>query len=227
MATLSAPNLESLIREVRIFLGQRKEANSRWKDDELALYLNDGIRQYFLELQKVAEGQFDTTTTLNIVSGVETITLPSDCFTVKTLYRVENGTNYILPYKNNFNESYDTSGVAGSNPYRPYYYFRGNYLVLRPAPAFSETGGLLLEYTQFPDDMITGNTTMPIGISPIFKELVVKYAVYQAKIQESSVMGTNTYSAIEAHLADLYNNFKHAISERSKYPQTIKPYNPE
>lgn len=226
MALLTEPTLKRLLLEARIFLNQRDAANSFWKDDELTQYINDGIRQYFLTLNENAEGQFDTSTSLDLVNGQELVALPDDCFEVRSLYKVKSNYNEMLHFKNNVSQSYDTQVNSTGENYSPYYYFRGNSIVLRPIPGFNETGGLLLEYTQFPETLINGADAMTSGISPIFKELVVMYCVYKAKLKESSVMGGNTFQAAQIHLADLYKNFKTAVSSRSKYPQYINPFDP-
>lgn len=228
MATLSSPTLQRLIQEVRIILNQPRQENSRWTDAELANYLNDGVQKYFAVINEVGEGQFDTQTDLNIVSGVETVTLPTDCYTVKVLYKKENSAYKPLIYRNNFTQAFNTAAIGGdSNSYEPSYYFRGNSIVLHPIPAFSETAGLRLEYTAFPEVMIYGGDTMTAGISPLFKELVVMYGVYKAKMKDDLVNGSDTSAKAAAHLSDLYNNFKHQVTERSKYPTFVLPFSPQ
>jgi hypothetical protein len=226
MALLQPPTLSRLIKEARIFLNQKEEKNSFWKDDELSIYANDAIRQYFLILSENAEGQFDEKVSLDLVAGQETIALPTDCFEVRAIFRVQNEVNQILQYKNNLTESYDTSVQSGGDTYVPYYYFRGESIVLRPVPGTNEVGGLVLEYTKFPETLITGLDAMTSNISTIFKELVVMYMVYKAKLKESSVQGGDTYRASEGHLSSLFTQFKNTVGGRSKFPQYILPFNP-
>lgn len=210
---------------MRIFLNQPDPKNSFWKDDELTIYINDAIRQYFLVVNENAEGQFDATPVyLNIVSGQEEVDLPTDCFEVRALYKVQSQRNVMLVYDNNLTKSYGTVDNTGGDTYAPSYYFRGESLVLRPVPQFNETAGLLLEYTAFPETLITGQDSMTRGISPVFKELVVKYACYQAKLKESSVRGGDTFLPVERHLSSLFEQFKRSVDNRSKYPQFIKPF---
>lgn len=224
MATLSSPTLERLIKEVRIFLNQPQKTNSFWTDEELTLYLNDGVRMYFLEVNERSEGQFDVKTTLDLVQGQETVDLPTDCFEVKALYASWNSQLRMLAYKNNLTNSLAKQPAGGPDYFEPFYYFRGNSLVLSPTPDFSLTGGLVLEYTAFPEQMIWGGDVMTSKISPVFKELIVMYAVYKAKVKESLVTGTNTAALAQAHLGDLFKAFKEDIGSRSKYPQQTVPY---
>lgn len=181
--------------------------------------------QYFLHINEVAEGQFDKSTTLDITNGQDTIALPSDFFTIKVLFKKMDTQYRPLTYRNNMIEPYDNVlAVTNSEAYEPLYYLRGNNIILRPAPGFSETAGLLLEYTAFPDQLLFGGDAMSAGISPVFRSLVVMFAVYKAKLKDDMVSGGNTADKAMQHLSDLYKNFKHQVSERAKYPQYILPW---
>lgn len=233
MATLQSPTLSRLILEARIFLNQPEEANSFWKNNELTIYANDAIRKYFSIINENTEGQFDTTAYLDIVANQDTVDLPTGCYEVRAVYKVQPNQNVMLKYRNNLTEGYLTNPTDASsgNNYSPYYYFRGDSLVLRPVPSFSEvggaaTGGLLIEYTHVPDTLIVGGDTMTSKISPVFKELIVKYMCYQAKLKESSVLGGNTYAPVGALLVELERQFKESVGGRSKYPQFIVPFSP-
>lgn len=226
MALLQQPTLERLLKETRVFLGQLKEDNSFWKNDELTIYINDGIRHYFTVIAEGGDGQFDTSVTLDLVNGQEEVALPTNCYEVRTLYIKQTDRNALLRYDNNLTDSYSTRNNSSGNNYQPSYYFRGEALVLRPLPNFDSPAALILEYTQFPETLITGGDVLTRGISPIFKELVVKYAVYQARLRESSVKGGDTFLPVERHLADLFQNFKSVVNSRTKYPVYIKPFNP-
>ena len=90
--TLSSPTLQNLVTDTRVQLNQLDPNNSFWRDDELTGYLNDAIRRYFVECVHVNEGYFTIQTggvvpDLNIIANVETITLPSDCFEVKNVWK--------------------------------------------------------------------------------------------------------------------------------------------
>jgi hypothetical protein len=225
VATLTSPTLERLIKEVRISLRQPDSDNSTWSDAEITMYLNDAVRMYFLEVVKSSNGLFDTQSDLDITSGQETVAMPTDCFQVKTLYR-KTGTYYEpLVYRNNLNESYDSAQSTGSM-YTPYYYFRGNNFVLRPVPGFSETAGLRLEYTQFPETIIWGGDSMTSQVSPIFKELIIFYAIYKCKLTDDLVNAGQTSVPALTHLSSLYKNFQETCSPRTLYPQFVRPFNP-
>jgi hypothetical protein len=225
MATLTKPTLDRLIQEARIFLNQEDSSNSFWSDRELTMYANDAIRQYFSAIVDNAEGQFDTVTDLDIVSGTDVVDLPVDCFEVRAIYKKANDSYRVLPYLNLVTQDFDTNGGNSSLNYEAYYYFRGDSIVLRPIPNFSEVSGLKIEYTAFPETLIWGGDTMN-KVSPLFKELIILYMVYKAKVKESLVNGTNTSAQAAALLQDTYTNFTNTVSKRSQYPTFVKPFSP-
>lgn len=232
MATLTQPTLQNLLTDTRTMLRQRDPTNSTWLDDELTSYLNEAIRLYFLEAVMANEGYFTVQTggsipDLNIVSGVETVALPIDCFEIKNVWKRVSDGWISLPYHNAVNESYTTIGGIGDETYFPSYYFQGNNLVFRPTPNFSQVGGIRLEYTQLPDTMIYGGDAMTNQVSPIFKQLIVMYAVYKAKLSESLTNGTDMFSAAKNNVDSLAQLFRDAIVKRSKFPTSVQAFNPE
>lgn len=227
MSLLISPTLQNLLTEVRILLNQPDPNNSFWKDPELSGYLNEGVRLYFLEVQAADEGYFTASSDLDLTNNVETVPLPSDCFKVRAIYKKVNDGYVMLPYRNNLTEGYLNQGGNSLNNYLPYYYFQGNNLILRPIPNFSETAGLHIEYIQFPDQMVWGGDAMTAQVSPIFKQLVVMYAVYKAKLKESMMNGVSVHTVPEENLTALYQAFKNSIAMRSKNPTYVVPYNPE
>jgi hypothetical protein len=227
MSTLSSPTLGKLLTNVRNFLNQPNPQNSFWTDAELSDYLNKGVQRYFAEVVMHREGQFTATTTLDIVSGTETVALPSDFFEVRSLYITRSGGWEILPYRNNITDGFYTTGSSGAEQFRPYYFFRGNSLVLRPTPNFSATACLKLEYIQFPDTMVNGGDSLTTQVAPVFQELIEMYAIYKAKLKESMVNGVSMQSGPAENLAAVYQQFKDSIDKRSDYPEYIVPFNPE
>jgi hypothetical protein len=227
MATLSAPTIEELISDVRNMLNQPSASNSFWSDEELATYLNEAVRRYFAEVVLHMEGQFTALDDLNIVANANTIALPTDCFKVKQVWRKVTGGYLPLHYRNNLTESLNTEAAGGGDTFRPDYSFRGNSLVLSQMPGFSETDGIRVEYVQFPETLVTGGDSLTTQVSPVFKDLIIAYAIWKAKVKESLVNGTNTAGLAKDNLNDLFIAFKEAIPNRSASPAAIVPFNPE
>lgn len=226
MALLTSPAAADLLVNVRNMLNQPDATSSFWTDDELMVYINEGIRRYFTEVVQHANGEFNTTAVLNIVSGAELVALPQDFFQVRACYRKVTNGYQIMQFKNNLTDGYTTDG-SGGQWYVPYYYLRDNSLVLRPVPNFNETGALLLEYVYFPDTILTGGDTLTADVSPVFRDMIETYAVYKAKVKESSVNGTNTTGVIKDNLNDLYTSFRDCMSKRAINPTFVQAYNPE
>lgn len=227
MATLTSPTLQQLLASVRMQLKQPNPNNSNWSNEELTLYINEGIRIYFTEVLQGNEGLFTTQTDLNIVTNTETVALPSDFFQVKALYKKVSNGYEILSYRNNQTESYSTQGGTSGESYSPYYYFRGNNLVLRPVPNFSETAGLRLEYAQFPETLVNGGDALTGQIAPIFRQVIEAYALYKSKLVESMVSGQSVHKPAEENLAGILETFRESVQPRSKNPTAIIPFNPE
>lgn len=230
MAAVVVPTLERIIRDVRIRLNQPKAENSRWSDTELTEYINEALQQMFLTINEACEGQFDKITSpgLNTTNAVETVVLPTDCFAIRGVWFKQGTINRRLEYRQNIMEDYaNDASTNGQANYEPYYYLRGNNLVLRPIPGFTSTNGpLVIEYTAYPNVLVYGGDTLDSGISPLFKQLLVAYAVTEAKRKDDLVTNGSSRTAAESHLADLWHNFKHQLLERSKAPQYITPYEP-
>lgn len=230
MATLSSPTIDELLVDVRYMLGQPDSNNSTWSDEELAQYLNEGVRRYFVEVVTRMESAFVTTTTLNCTQATETISLPSDFFKVKNLFIKINDGYAILNYRNNLTHGFSTSGDTAGEWYRPSYQLRSSSLVLHPIPNYtsnSGSGSFLLEYVAFPNTLITGGDSLTANVSPVFKDLVETYAAYKAKLRESAVSGVDTYSGLLQNLNDLFTSFKEAITQMSANPTYVQAFNPE
>lgn len=225
---LSSPTLGKVLSNVRSMLNQPNAANSNWSDAQLTLWINQAVQRYFGEVVQNVEGHWTKVSTLNIVSGSETVDLPTDFFEIKSLWKIVSDGAVILPYQNAISNSYSTtSGEAGSETYFPSYYFRENKIVLHPFPNYSETGGLRIEYIYFPETMLNAGDTMTSNVAPIFAELIEMYAVYKAKTQQSLVNGSDMSVLAKANLGELYTQFVKLIKNRSKFPQFIKPWSPE
>jgi hypothetical protein len=227
MATLSSPTLQKLIHNVRALLNQPDRLNSFWSDEELTTYLNDAVTIYFCEYAQMNEGHFNAVADLDITANQDTVTLPSDFFELRTVYKKVSDGYVALPYRNRTDEGYSTQGGTSPSTFFPQYYFRGNSLALRPIPNFDEVDGLRIEYIQLPDTMINGGDVLTNQISPIFRQLVEAYAIYKAKLKESLVNGTSVHANAEAHMGTLYKQFQQAAQVRSKSPTFVKPFNPE
>jgi len=215
-----------MLQSIRNMLNQPDPNNSFWSDSELLEYINEGVRIYFAELTNIDEGHFVTTASLNITSGSRTIALPSDFFKVKVLYRVDGNDRIPLNYRNNLTGGFSTDGNTSGSGYLPDYYFQGNNLVLVDTPNFTEASGLFMEYVQFPETMLNGSDQLTAQISPVFRQVVERYATYMAKLKESLTNGAVIPPSLTQNLADVVQQFRDIIAIRSKNPTYVTPFNP-
>lgn len=232
MSQLTSPTLTKLLTSVRNMLGQPNNTNSTWTDTELTEWINDGINKYFAEVIKGGEGYFMTSTdpssNLSYTANTESVALPTDCFQVKAVYIQRSNGWEILEYRNDVTNGFLTNtGSGGNNTYSPMYYFQGNNLILHPTPNLSGTAQIRVDYVQFPDNLVNGGDTMTAQVSPVFKELIIMYAVLKAKTKQSLVTGTDLTALAAQQLAELYRTFKNTIDKRSMYPEFVVPFNPE
>ncbi len=218
-------------------MSQPKAENSRFSDAELTTYANDAIQQIFLTINEVGEGQFDKSTSdatnvsypgLNVVNGVETVALPTDCFAIKGVWYTQGTMKRRLEYRQNTLMDYDATNTnSGQTTYEPYYYLRGNNLVLRPIPGFTSTDyPITIEYTAYPQVLVYGGDSMDNGISPLFKELIESYMVEKAKFKDDLSGNGQGYGLAKARMVDLFHQFKHQVIERSKAPQYVTIFEP-
>lgn len=227
MTLLTDPTVMQLTSNIRSMLNQPNELNSMWSNAELRTWMNDGIREYFCELVTQNEGQFNAVVLLDIVSGQEEIPLPTDFFEARTVWKKSDNIFITLPYDNSVTNHVVTQVSNGSSTFFPSYRFRGNTLVLNETPMFSEVGGIRLEYSAFPEELALGTDTTQRDFSPIFKNLLETYVIYQAKLKESLVNGADLTVLIKRKKDELEQKFKEIIAARSKAPQFTIPFSPE
>lgn len=230
MAQVIAPNLEKIVKNVRMMLNQPRAENSRFADAELIQWANDAIQQIFLTVNEAGEGQFDTITNpgLNVTSGTDTVALPVDCFAVKAAWWDTGTMRRRLVYRQSvLDDVYTSNNPTGQATFDPYYYFRGNNIVLRPTPGFTSTSGpLILEYTKYPQTLVYGGDTMDSGISPLFRELIESYVIAKAKFRDDLSGQGQGYALANDRMVDLFRQFKHQVMERSKAPVFVTPFEP-
>lgn len=227
MAVLTAPALGRLIVSTRNFLNSPNPNNSFWTDAELSEYLNDAVMRYFTEISNANEGQFMVKGALDITSGTDSVSLPTDCFIINAIRKKVSNGYVILNYRPAQTLGYITNGGNNGENFFPDYYVRGNNLILHPVPNYSETGGLEIEYMQFPDVMNSAADTLTAQVPPIFQELIKMYAVYKAKVKESLVTGVALDDRVQALVSDLYNSMVESVRPRVNNPTFIKSFNPE
>jgi hypothetical protein len=181
---LSPPTLGKLLSSVRSMLNQPLASNSNWTDSQLTLWINQGVQRYFSEVVQNVEGHWTKAAPLNIVSGSETIALPSDFFEVKGIWKVTANGRVPLPYRNNLSDAVATvDGGSGSETYFPAYSFIENSIKLNPIPNYSETAGLYAVYKAKLQESLVNGVNM---YGPAQESVAALYSQFENLIKNRS-----------------------------------------
>lgn len=151
---------------------QQESSTGFLADSEIDAWANEGTYKYVSRLMMANQGYFETTASLDIVSGQEAVSLPYN-FTGSTsllkmvrVERVIEGARVPLTYRKRFDESNTTTASVSGIAYMPTYDFRGSNLILEPTPNFSETGGIRIVYAGLPPKLL-GGTAVTGGATSI------------------------------------------------------------
>jgi hypothetical protein len=160
-----------------------------WTDDEIDWYINEAYKYYYNYLVHSDYNRLRSTTNLSIVSGTETVALPSGCLSCSMLERVFDTKTIPLEYKERFEYRNITSG-ADSSYYLPTWTVRGSNIVLEPTPTASWTNGLLLHYYPEPSEMSSDSDEPDAGFLSTFHGMLpVKAAIFAKEgRQEGSIL---------------------------------------
>lgn len=112
-------------------------------------------------------------TTLNITGGTPLITLPTDCFIVNFVKKLQFGTQYVpLTFDESANTTTDTTAQNTAN-YTPTFRLRDGKLCLEPTPADNLAAGILLDYVAFPAALSADASAVDVSMDfPVFTQFV-------------------------------------------------------
>lgn len=186
-------DLQTIRTKARRKLDETTTGNTNvfWTDDELNDYVNDGYLHYWQWMVNAKHPGTFKSTTLNIVSGTSTIALPSDYLEARLVERVFDAALVPMQYQPRFDTSKATSGIVATSllGYLPSYDFIGQNLDLNPTPQESVTSGIKLTYIFWPDRLSANGDTPNAAFHSGFHDLLVGWAVIQAKEKEEMVGG--------------------------------------
>lgn len=170
------------LSEMRVVTRYYLDDNSavRWSNSEIDNYINQAYRNYYNKLvSKSYSGLLATPALLNIVSGTQTVALPSDFYQAQILYRVLSDRKVPCFYKDLYEATVLTNYVPTT--FRPSYSFSGMNLLLDPVPSTSETGGLELHYWPTTTILVNDADEPVSGFLPQWHDLLPINAAWQAK----------------------------------------------
>lgn len=125
-------------------------------------WANEGLMRYAHQLMQASQGYFEVRVPLDFSANVETVALPlnfnatekSHLGTVRIERNLPSAT-VPLQFRRRRDISNPATGITGLE-FIPTYDFRGNNIVLEPAPTTSETGGLIMIYKAIPPRLQSG-----------------------------------------------------------------------
>src|SRR5574337_1189257 len=182
-----ADNLATYISRVRIYLKEPSESNSYWKNTAIKQFFNACYRRRCAQIQMAYEGQFVLHTSMDLVSGQDIYTWPTDFQRLNKMELVRtDGTTY--PIHRQERHYAANPGVPNSdqNTYFPTYRPVDQGFKLEPFPSFNATAGLRLEYLGLPPRLEDTSYLSP-DFPAQFDELLVLDTAMAAFQQESSL----------------------------------------
>ena len=142
----------TLRTEVRRLLRETTAAGSYWPDADLLDYLNHAIDLRVMQLAEQHEGWVTDTYDADLVANQGEYAIPEGTGRIKRVLIVatEGSASYEMALVRNerWSEGLYETGAAGADPgrgYRPDYRFKGEFVILSPAPTFARTNGLKFE----------------------------------------------------------------------------------
>lgn len=200
-----------------------------WSDTVITDQLNEAYRYYTSFILEAYEGYFNTTKSIDFDANANGLyALPTDCSNPNKIRlvsrKIASGTQ-IVPLK--YFERYDNAvnlQISSSTYNLPTYRFRGNNLVLEPAPDFSEVGALIVEYSR-----ALAPLSNSVGIDSEFPALgedcIVIAATIKCKSIEEMVAGGG--ADIDPFMKELLKTeqlLKEAVSVRTWARQYVEQF---
>ena len=166
---------------------------SQWTDAEWNIFLNFAYQELYNKVANLdQQGFFQTSATLNWVSGTREYALPTGCSRVVRLERVVNsGTgNYVIPIITQPEKDFYEGGVGA--PYRNNLgqlvaYLVGSSVGFMPTPGVTETGAVRVYYIPDLTELSASGDTPTIPTD--CHEIIAVGAAIRAKMQKDLEVG--------------------------------------
>lgn len=178
-------SLAEAVTRVREKLNE--SAESFWTDTVIENQLNESYRYYQIFITKLHEGYFATTHNISFDANTSgAYSLPSDFFVARLVSRLFSNEKIPLRYR----ERHDSpiSNSTTNTQSLPTYRFRGASIIFEPAPLFSETDAVELEYVKL---LAALSSTVDIDseFPEIAQDCMILRAVIKCKEIEEMVAG--------------------------------------
>lgn len=206
---------------VRYNLGELT-GEQRFFDESINNHLNEAYGQYQLELFENSEGDFLTSSPINIVTNQALYPLPSTWVKTKKLWKVEPDGKYEIEYfENRGGVVYFNSSLSRYNPFT--YRFSDRNILLEPAPLFTETAGLLHEYYSLQLALTADNQSPAAGFIEPWQTMLVLYATIAELEGKEAVGGVASIDSFRARLQAAENRFRSSMNRRTEASDYVAP----
>lgn len=198
-----------------------------YTEEEIKQAIGESYRIYYMRLIREAEGFFETTTDLDIVSGVAEISLEGMDPPYKSISQVwRYVTNGVVPLEeqeNRFNPVF-TLAVGSGDSYIPQYKQQGTNLVLYPPPGASETDAIKFDYVYIPDFPVSNSSDdfeFDENFPTVYETNVECRAALKALGTKDVTGGLSDPNSLIAELAELDKAFQESF-ENDEYPDSVQ-----
>lgn len=195
-----------------------------WSDTVINNALNEAYRYYWAFIIELHEGYFAALSNISFDGNADgEYPLPSDFFRVKNIFRLLSNEKIPLRYQEQFSSSF--SKTLGNSTYNlPTYRFRGNKIKFEPAPDFSETNAVELEYIKTLTDL-SSTQSVDSEFPALAEDCVVARAVVKLKAIEEMVGGGGVDS--DPFVIDVVSSeqmLKEALEPRTQSRQYVEQF---
>lgn len=218
-------DLSTMLTNLRLRID---DSNSQyWTDAELTNYINDAYLFYWQWYIDAEHPGAIAETSLNIVAGTATISLPSDFCKARLVERVYSDYTIPLQYIERWDRANRTSGSSLFNQ-TPSYRIAGSNgikLILEPTPQESVTSGIKLHYFFYPLRLEDSFDEPETAFNDFFHDIIIVKAAVLAKDKEESVAGGGSPTAgFSRYLEEREQKLKETIAQASLQRTYVEPF---
>ena len=177
---MTSAQLLTLLKDVL-----KADNDTIWTDAELYRYLTYAQQDIMAKMVEQDQNWFEATSSVDITSGTQEYSLPSDIFLgkVTVIEFIDRNDNYYPMEKIKKSKREVTNGTArfyATQLTIPVYYITGTKIGISPTPNETRTGAILITYIQSPSDIASNvQPTLPAMFHPL--------AAYRAAILAKGV----------------------------------------
>jgi len=204
-------NLITMRNAARSYLLESGTQNF-FTDDDINGGINMAYMQYAMKIMAKKEQLFMSQATIDFVAGQNNYALPADFKREIRVNRVYNGITQPLQRRHRYNEPMLLAGAAAIYPTWDRY---NNDIIFEPAPAYTETGSVILDYIAQPIRLVQDTDTPNAAFPDMYHDLLVLRAVVMGLMKERDAEGASMFAAQINDLEEDFNNSFELDEERS------------